>query len=79
MPDESSNVRILRAASTIALTIIGAVIVVALLLDYRHVPTTMASEPDEDLVPTMTIDLRDDHDANSKPGVGADGKWARRF
>lgn len=61
------------AAATIALTIIGVVIVAALLLDYRHVPTTMASEPDEDLVPTMTIDLRDVHDANSKPGVGADG------
>jgi len=62
------------AASTVALTIIGAVIVSALLLDYRHGATSTTGESDEDLVPTVTIDLREDANAKSKPGVGADGK-----
>lgn len=62
------------AASTVALTIIGAIIVSAILLDHRRSSTATAGEPDEDLLLARTIDLRDDRNANSKPGVGADEK-----
>jgi TonB family protein len=64
----------LAAASTVALTIVGAVIVSALLLDFRRGATATSGESDEDLVPTVTIDLREDANAKSKPGVGAGEK-----
>ena len=64
----------LAAASTVALTIVGAVIVSALLLDYRRGATVMTGEPDEDLVPTVTIDLCEDANAKSKPGAGVGEK-----
>ena len=62
------------AASTVALTVIGVVIVGAILLDHRRRSTAMTGEPDEDLVPTMTIDLHDDASAHSKPGLGVGDK-----
>lgn len=62
------------AASTIALSIIGAVILSTILLDRRRESAATTGEPDEDLAVKMTVDLRDDADAKSKPGVGADEK-----
>jgi TonB family protein len=62
------------AASLTAITTILAVVVGALLLDAGRGPVTASDEPDEDLVPTVMIDLHEDGNTNSTAGVGAGEK-----
>src|SRR5262249_18495373 len=61
------------AASLTAITIILAVVLGAIFLDGRRAHQALASEPDEDLVPTVTLDLGQDDDAKAKPRVGGGG------
>ena len=57
-----------------AISIILAVTVGAILFDRRGHRTANVGEPDEDLVPSVTLDLRNDVNANSNPGIGAGEK-----
>lgn len=61
-------------AATALLTALAVVLGVTLsvfLLDSRAKSSATNNEPDEELVPTMTFDFRDDQNPDSKPGVGA--------
>jgi TonB family protein len=62
------------AASLTAVITILAVVVAALVLDAGRRRATASDEPEEELVKTLTIDLRDEEKADSKTGVGADEK-----
>jgi TonB family protein len=61
-------------ASVTALFTILAVIAGAILLDAGRRHVTAADEPDEELVKTATLDLRDQEKTDSKTGVGAGEK-----
>ncbi len=58
-------------ASLTAITTILAVVVGAILLDAGRGRVTASDEAGEDLVKTITIDLREDPKTDSKTGVGA--------
>ena len=62
------------AASLTAVITILLVVVAALLLDAGRSRATAADDPDEELVKTVTIDLRDEEKTDSKTGVGAGEK-----
>ena len=61
------------ASLTAVITILG-VVVAALLLDAGRRRAPAADEPDEELVKTVTIDLRDEEKTDSKTGVGTGEK-----
>ena len=58
------------AASLMAIAAIMLVVLAAILFDARRGRVIASNELEEDLVKTMTIDLRDDAKTDSKPGVG---------
>jgi len=62
------------AASLTAITTILAIVAGAILLDAGRGHVTAADEPDDELVKTVTIDLRDVEKPDSKSGVGAGEK-----
>jgi TonB family protein len=62
------------AASLTAITTILAIVAGAILLDAGRGHLTAADEPDEDLVRTVTLDLRDEKKTDSKTGIGAGEK-----
>jgi TonB family protein len=51
--------------------IISLVVLTVVLFDGRRGNSAGVGEPEDDLVPTMTLDLRDQPQDKSKPGVGA--------
>lgn len=61
-------------ASLSAITTILAIVAGAILLDAGRGHVTAADEPDDELVKTVTIDLRDVEKPDSKRGVGAGEK-----